>query len=68
MCSILFSNKPVSADKYNLLKLRGPDATTSRSIAGYNFVHQECNCTSMAKNSLKLYEQVLRNNHNNREV
>ena len=39
MCSILFSNKPVSADKYNLLKLRGPDATTSRSIAGYNFVH-----------------------------
>ena len=37
-------------------------------MAGYNFVHQECNCTSMAKNSLKLYEQVLRNNHNNREV
>ncbi|MBL76712.1 MAG: group 1 glycosyl transferase [Chloroflexi bacterium] len=37
-------------------------------VAGYNFVHQECNCTSMAKNSLKLYEQVLRNNHNNREI
>jgi len=31
-------------------------------LAGYNFVHDECNCVSMAKNSLKLYEQILENN------
>ena len=32
--------------------------------AGYDFVNNECNCISMAKNSLKLYESVLKNNHN----
>ena len=37
-------------------------------MAGYNFVHQECNCISMAKNSLNLYEDVLKNNHNNSEI
>ena len=31
---------------------------------GYNFVHEECNCVSMAKNSLRLYEQVLENHDN----
>jgi glycosyltransferase involved in cell wall biosynthesis len=31
-------------------------------LAGYNFVHDECNCISMAKNSLELYEQILENN------
>ena len=39
MCSILFTNKQVNASDYNLLKLRGPDATTQVSIAGYNFIH-----------------------------
>tara|TARA_Y100000590_G_scaffold468200_1_gene649961 strand:- start:1372 stop:2565 length:1194 start_codon:yes stop_codon:yes gene_type:complete len=33
-------------------------------LFGYNFVHEECNCVSMAKNSLELYKQVLENNHN----
>ena len=33
-------------------------------ISGYNFVHEECNCVSMAKNSLRLYEQALENNDN----
>ena len=33
-------------------------------LAGYKFVHEECNCISMAKNSLKLYEQVLENHDN----
>ena len=33
-------------------------------VSGYDFVHEECNCISMAKNSLKLYEQVLKNNDN----
>ena len=27
--------------------------------SGYNFVNEECNCVSMAKNSLKLYEDIL---------
>jgi len=31
---------------------------------GYDFVHQECNCVSMAKNSLNLYEKALKNNDN----
>ena len=29
-------------------------------LSGYNFVHEECNCISMAKNSLNLYEQILK--------
>jgi len=29
-------------------------------LTGYNFVHEECNCVSMAKNSLKLYEKILK--------
>ena len=33
-------------------------------LTGYNFVHEECNCVSMAKNSLKLYEKILKNNQN----
>jgi len=33
-------------------------------LSGYKFVHEECNCISMAKNSLKLYGQVLENNDN----
>ena len=33
-------------------------------LAGYNFVHKECNCVSMSKNSLKLYENILKNYQN----
>ena len=33
-------------------------------VSGYDFVHEECNSVSMAKNSLRLYEQVLGNNDN----
>ena len=33
-------------------------------LSGYNFVHEKCNSISMAKNSLKLYEEVLKINHN----
>jgi glycosyltransferase involved in cell wall biosynthesis len=32
-------------------------------LSGYNFVHDECNCISMAKNSLELYEQILKKNN-----
>jgi len=33
-------------------------------LSGYKFVHEECNCISMAKNSLRLYKQILENNDN----
>ena len=33
-------------------------------VSGYDFVHEECNCVSMAKNSVILYEQVLENSDN----
>jgi len=33
-------------------------------LFGYNFVYEECNSISMAKNSLKLYEELLKINHN----
>ncbi len=33
-------------------------------LAGYKFVHEECNCISMAKNSLELYQHVLENSDN----
>ena len=32
--------------------------------SGYNFVNEECNCVSMAKNSLKLYESILEETQN----
>ena len=44
--------------------LNDEDLRKRLGLFGYNFVHEECNCVSMAKNSLKLYEQVLENNHN----
>ena len=44
--------------------LLNEDLRNRLGTSGYNFVHEECNCVSMAKNSLKLYEQVLENNYN----
>jgi glycosyltransferase involved in cell wall biosynthesis len=40
------------------------DLRTRLGLSGYNFVHDECNCVAMAKNSLELYEQILKNNDN----
>ncbi|MDC0211430.1 glycosyltransferase family 4 protein [Candidatus Nitrosopelagicus sp.] len=48
-----------------IIKLLLDDKFRERlGISGYEFVHEECNCISMAKNSLRLYEQVLKNNDN----
>ncbi len=48
-----------------IIKLLLDDKFRERlGISGYEFVHEECNCISMAKNSLRLYEQVLENNDN----
>ena len=33
-------------------------------LAGYEFVHKECNCVSMAQNSLALYHEIIKNNPN----
>ena len=33
-------------------------------LSGYNFVHEKCNSVSMAKHSLKLYNELLKNNDN----
>ena len=40
------------------------DLREKLGLSGYKFVHEECNCVSMAKNSLRLYEKVLENNDN----
>jgi glycosyltransferase involved in cell wall biosynthesis len=48
-----------------IIKLLFDDVLRVRlGLSGYNFVHKECNSISMAKNSLKLYEKVLKINHN----
>jgi len=37
-------------------------------LAGYNFVIEECNCITMAKNFLELYENVLQNKYKTNSV
>ena len=39
--------------------LNDPELRNKLGLSGYNFVNEECNCVSMAKNSLKLYEDIL---------
>ena len=56
-------NPPQLADAIEKLLL-DDNLRKRMGLSGYNFVHEECNCVSMAKNSLKLYEQVLENNDN----
>ena len=41
--------------------LDNPTQRDSLGSAGYDFVHKECNCISMAKNHLKLYQNILDN-------
>ena len=48
-----------------IIKLLQDDNLRERlGVCGYEFVHEECNCISMAKNSLRLYEKVLKNHDN----
>ena len=47
-----------------ILLLQDNNLRERLGMCGYEFVHEECNCISMAKNSLRLYEQVLENNDN----
>jgi glycosyltransferase involved in cell wall biosynthesis len=56
--------KPDQLAKAITKLLLDDDLRIKLGLSGYNFVHDECNCVSMAKNSLKLYEQILKNNDN----
>ena len=56
--------KPDQLAKAITKLLLDDDLRIRLGLSGYNFVHDECNCVSMAKNSLELYEQILKNNHN----
>ena len=48
-----------------IIKLLQDDNLRERlGMCGYECVHEECNCISMAKNSLRLYEKVLKNYDN----
>ena len=44
--------------------LNNPDLRNKLGLEGYNFVQNECNCVSMAKNVLDTYEEILDNNSN----
>ena len=57
------NNSKQLADAITKLLLDDP-LRVRLGLFGYNFVHEECNSISMAKNSLKLYEEVLKINHN----
>jgi len=56
--------KPDQLAKAITKLLLDDDLRMRLGLSGYNFVHDECNCVSMAKNSLELYEQILKNNDN----
>jgi glycosyltransferase involved in cell wall biosynthesis len=56
--------KPDQLAKAITKLLLDDDLRIRLGLSGYNFVHDECNCVSMAKNSLELYEQILKNNDN----
>ena len=44
--------------------LGNKDMREKLGLAGYEFVHKECNCVSMAQNSLVLYQEIIKNNPN----
>lgn len=44
--------------------LNNPDLRNKLGLEGYNFVQNECNCVSMAKNVLDTYEEILDNTSN----
>ena len=57
-------NDPVQLANAIAKLLNNSELREKLGLTGYNFVHEECNCISMAKNSLKLYEKILKNNQN----
>ena len=57
-------DKPEQLSKA-IIKLLFDDKLRNKlGLSGYNFVHEKCNSVSMAKHSLKLYNELLKNNYN----
>ena len=56
------AENPVELSNAIMKLLKDTELRDKFGLDGYDFVHNECNCVSMAKNSLKLYEQILENN------
>jgi len=57
-------NNPNDLSEAIIELLGNKDAREKLGLAGYEFVHKECNCVSMAQNSLALYQETIKNNPN----
>ena len=57
-------DNPNDLSKSMIYLLENKDLREKLGLSGYEFVHKECNCVSMAKNSLLLYQEIIKNNTN----
>ena len=57
-------DNPNDLSKAIIELLENKDVREKLGLAGYEFVHKECNCVSMAQNSLALYQETIKNNPN----
>jgi len=57
-------DNPNELSKAMIELLENKDMREKLGLAGYEFVHKECNCVSMAQNSLALYQEIIKNNPN----
>ena len=57
-------DNPNDLSKAMIELLENKDMREKLGLAGYEFVHKECNCVSMAQNSLALYQEIIKNNPN----
>ena len=57
-------DNPNELSKAMIELLENKDMREKLGLAGYEFVHKECNCVSMAQNSMALYQEIIKNNPN----
>lgn len=57
-------DNPNDLSKAMIELLENKDMREKLGLAGYEFVHKECNCVSMAQNSLAIYQEIIKNNPN----
>ena len=57
-------DNPHDLSKAMIELLENKDMREKLGLAGYEFVHKECNCVSMAQNSLAIYQEIIKNNPN----
>ena len=57
-------DNPNDLSKAMIYLLENKDLREKLGLSGYEFVHKECNCVSMAQNSLALYQEIRKNNPN----